>query len=93
VDGCDIGDDSVLADAAVGMDRASTCACVVGDADRAEVEQEDAAVRHAGLQGVPALVICNRVLFAGGRSGRYLCRWAGPRLCSPAAGIAPPGEM
>ena len=67
VDGRDIGDDSVLADAAAafGMDRASTHAYVIGNAGRAEVEQEDAAIRRAGLQGVPAFVIRNRVLFSG----------------------------
>ena len=67
VAGRDIGDDLVLADAAaaVGMDRTSTHAYLAGNAGRAEVEQEDAAVRHAGLQGVPAFVVRNRVLFTG----------------------------
>lgn len=63
----DIGDDSVLADAAaaVGMDRASACAYLAGDAGRAEVEQGDTAARRAGLQVVPAFVVRNRALFAG----------------------------
>ena len=67
VNGRDIGDDSVLADAAaaVGMDRATTHAYLIGNAGRAEVEHEDAAIRRAGLQGVLAFVIRNRVLFAG----------------------------
>ena len=67
VDGRDIGADSVLADAAatIGLDRAGTLAYLASDAGRAEVEQEDVAVRRAGLQGVPAFVIRNRVLFSG----------------------------
>ena len=67
VDGRDIGAESVLADAAaaVGMDRADTLAYLAGNAGQAEVEQEDAAVRRAGLQGVPAFVVRNRVLFSG----------------------------
>ena len=67
VNGRDIGDDSILADAAAaaGMDRASTQAYLAGDAGQAEVEQEDAAARRAGLQGVPAFVVRNRVLFTG----------------------------
>jgi predicted DsbA family dithiol-disulfide isomerase len=67
VDGRDIGDASVLADAAAaaGMDRASTLAALASDAGRAEVEQEDAAVRRAGLQGVPAFVVRNRLVFSG----------------------------
>lgn len=67
VDGRDIGDDSVLANAAatIGIDRAGTLAYLASNAGRAEVEQEDAAVRRAGLQGVPAFVVRNRVLFSG----------------------------
>ena len=67
VDGRDIGADMVLVDAAAaaGMDRTSTLAYLASDAGRAEVEQEDVAVRRAGLQGVPAFVIRNRVLFSG----------------------------
>ena len=67
VEGRDIGDDSVLADAAaaVGMDRAIAKAYLAGNAGRAEVEQENAAARRAGLQGVPAFVVRNRVLFSG----------------------------
>ena len=67
VTGRDIGDESVLADAAAaaGMNRASTQAYLISDAGQAEVEQEDAAARHAGLQGVPAFVLRNRILFTG----------------------------
>ncbi len=95
VDGRDIGDDSVLADAAaaVGMDRAVAHAYLVGDASRAEVEQEDAAVRRAGLQGGAGLRYPQPCPVCGRRSGRCPRRRAGPRLRRPTASIAPPGEM
>jgi len=67
VEGRDIGDRAVLlaaADAA-GMDRAVTEASLAGDDGRAEVLAEDAAVRRAGLQGVPTFALNDHVLFSG----------------------------
>ena len=67
VDGRDIGSPAVLADAAAaaGMDRAEVAAFLAGDAGRAEVLAEDAALRQAGVRGVPTFVLGNRVLFSG----------------------------
>jgi len=67
VEGRDIGDRAVLlaaADAA-GIDRAATEASLAGDEGRAEVLAEDAAVRRAGLQGVPTFALNDHVLFSG----------------------------
>ncbi len=67
VNGRDIGDGAVLADAAAaaGMDRTAVAAHLAGGDGRAEVEAEDAALRAAGLRGVPAFVLEDRVLFTG----------------------------
>jgi len=67
VDGRDIGDPAVLTDAGVacGMDRAGTAAYLASDAGRAEVLEEDASVRRAGLSGVPTFALNDHVLFAG----------------------------
>ena len=67
VEGRDIGDRAVLlaaADAA-GMDHADVAASLAGEDGRAEVLAEDAAVRCAGLQGVPTFALNNHVLFSG----------------------------
>ena len=67
VEGRDIGDRAVLlaaADAA-GMDRAATEASLAGDDGRTEVLAADAAVRRAGLQGVPTFALNDQVLFSG----------------------------
>ena len=67
VEGRDIGDRAVLlaaADAA-GLDRAAVQASLESDEGRAEVLAEDAAVRQAGLQGVPTFALNDHVLFSG----------------------------
>ena len=67
VAGRDIGDPTVLADAAAdcGMDRAAASAYLSGDTDAAAILAEDAALRAAGLQGVPTFVLDDHVLFSG----------------------------
>ena len=57
----------MLADAtaAAGTDRSSALIQLGGDAGRADVKQEDAAARRAGLKGVPAFAVRDRVLFSG----------------------------
>ncbi|GAC1477869.1 MAG: DsbA family oxidoreductase [Acetobacteraceae bacterium] len=67
VDGRDIGDRAVLAEAAAaaGLDPAEARAMLDSDAGRAEVAAEDAAVRRAGLSGVPTFALDNHVLFSG----------------------------
>jgi predicted DsbA family dithiol-disulfide isomerase len=66
-EGRDIGARAVLLAAAeaAGMDRMSTEASLAGDEGRAEVLAEDAAVRRAGLQGVPTFALNGHVLFSG----------------------------
>ena len=67
VDGRDIGDSAVLADAAAaaGLDRAEAAAYLSSGDGRAEVLAEDAALRRAGVQGVPTFVLGDHVLFSG----------------------------
>ena len=67
VAGRDIGDRDVLLAAAeaAGMDRIAAQASLAGDDGRAEVLAEDAAVRRAGLQGVPTFALDDHVLFSG----------------------------
>ncbi len=92
-DGRDIGNSAVLADAAAaaGMDRAAVATHLSGSDGRAEVEAEDAALRAAGLRGVPAFVLEDRLLFTGAvpagafadglaRACRVLDAWRRPNL-------------
>ena len=67
VEGRDIGDRAVLADAAeaAGLDRAAAQAYLASAAGQAEVAAEDAGVRRAGLNGVPAFALDNHLLFSG----------------------------
>lgn len=66
-EGRDIGDRDVLAELAgeAGLDPAAASAYLASDAGRAEVASEDAAVRRAGLSGVPTFVLDRHVLFSG----------------------------
>ena len=65
--GLDIGDAGVLAACAAqaGGDEAATRAMLASDAHRAEALAEDAAVRRAGISGVPSFVLEGHVLFSG----------------------------
>ncbi len=67
VEGKDIGDPVVLAEAAAlaGMDRAAVDRMLAGDEGVAEVLAEDAGARQAGLNGVPTFVMDSHVLFSG----------------------------
>ena len=67
VEGRDIGDRAVLlaAAASAGLDRTAVEASLGSDEGRAEILAEDAAVRRAGLQGVPTFVLNGQVLFSG----------------------------
>ena len=67
VDGRDVGDRTVLLEAAeaAGMDRRTAEASLASDEGRAEVLAEDAAVRRAGLNGVPTFALNDHVLFSG----------------------------
>lgn len=67
VAGRDVGDPAVLADAAAacGMDCLVVADYLLGDADAADVQADDRAVREAGIAGVPTFVLEDRVLFSG----------------------------
>ena len=67
VEGRDIGDHGVLAEAAalVGLNRDEAADYLAGEGDAADIRAEDAAVRAAGIQGVPTFVLEDRVLFSG----------------------------
>ncbi len=65
--GQDIGDRTVLLDAAesVGMDRPATAAFLDSDVGHDEIMQADAAVRRAGLQGVPSFALNDHIVLQG----------------------------
>ncbi len=67
VDGRDMGDRAVLLEAAevAGLDRLAVEASLASGFGRAEVLAEDAAVRRAGVQGVPTFALNDYVLFSG----------------------------
>lgn len=70
VAGADIGDAAVLADAAsgAGMDRDVVARLLAGDADRAEVAAEIAAIRGMGVTGVPTFLIAGTYAVPGAQS-------------------------
>lgn len=72
--GQDIGSRAVLAEIAAeaGMDRDETEAFLAGDALEAEVREEDAAARRAGLQGVPSFALDGHILFSGAVPGETM---------------------
>ena len=67
VNGHDLGDPAVLADAAAacGLDRPAVAEYLSGDTGSAEVRSEDQSLRSAGVQGVPTFVLDDHVLFSG----------------------------
>ena len=67
VEGRDIGDRTTLTDiaAGAGLDAATVAAFLDTDRLAAEIQAEDAAVRQAGLTGVPTFVLERHVLFSG----------------------------
>lgn len=67
VHGRDIGDRATLVDMAAeaGLDSEETASFLASDRLAAEIQAEDAAVRQAGLSGVPTFVLERHVLFSG----------------------------
>lgn len=65
--GEDIGDRDVLTAAAVagGLDETEARAYLAGDADRAEIQTEDANARQAGISGVPCFIFNGQYALAG----------------------------
>lgn len=66
-DGLDIGDRDVLGGlgGAIGLDDATLAVFAAGAAGREDVLAEDAALRQAGLNGVPSFVLDRHLLFSG----------------------------
>ncbi len=67
VNGRDLGDPAVLADAAAacGLDRPGVAHYLSGDTGAAEIMSEDQALRSAGIQGVPTFVLDDHLLVSG----------------------------
>ena len=67
VEGRDIGDRATLLDlaASVGLNADATASFLDSDRLAREVQDEDRAVRQAGLTGVPTFVLDRHVLFSG----------------------------
>jgi predicted DsbA family dithiol-disulfide isomerase len=65
--GRDVGDGATLVDVAgdAGLDPAKIAALLAGREGRAEVLAEEQKLRRAGVAGVPAFLIGNRVVIAG----------------------------
>ncbi|MFC7540639.1 DsbA family oxidoreductase [Siccirubricoccus deserti] len=65
--GRDIGSHAVLAEIAggAGLDAAEAASVLATDAGEAEVRQEDAGFRRAGLSGVPTFALEGHVVFSG----------------------------
>ncbi len=66
-DGQDIGDPAILADRAAehGLDQRMVAGFLAGEEGRREVEDEEAAIRRSGLDGVPLFVIAGRTRLSG----------------------------
>ena len=67
VQGQDISDPTVLADAAssIGMEREIVKRLLDGDADRKEMAEEDIAAREMGVSGVPTFIVGGRYVLQG----------------------------
>jgi predicted DsbA family dithiol-disulfide isomerase len=74
VDGLNISDDSVLADAAArgGLDRDAALAYLASDEDRERVEQADIEARSAGIGGVPFFIFDRKVGVSGAQEAETL---------------------
>lgn len=73
-EGANIGDRSVLADAAAecGMDRAVVETLLAGNADTAEVREEIETAARMGVRGVPCFLIEGRYAVMGAQSAEAL---------------------
>jgi predicted DsbA family dithiol-disulfide isomerase len=74
VEGEDVGDHKVLAQAAadVGMDAAAVTADLESDRDREAVQREISAVSAAGVTGVPCFILDTRAAVMGAQSAEVL---------------------
>ncbi|MDA4843770.1 DsbA family oxidoreductase [Hoeflea poritis] len=74
IDGKNVGDDTVLLDAAeqAGMDRTITEGLLAGQADCMEMEQEIEIARKMGVTGVPCFILENKYAVMGAQSANVL---------------------
>ncbi len=76
MEGADLTDKTVLADAAVdaGIERAVVEHLLSGDADVAETQAEIAQIQQMGVTGVPAFIIGNRFAVLGAREPEVIAQ-------------------
>jgi predicted DsbA family dithiol-disulfide isomerase len=74
MEGADIGETEVLADAAeaVGLDRTAALAALDADDWRETVLREDEQAREAGIQGVPTFIFNGRYALSGAQDPKVL---------------------
>lgn len=74
LEGADIGDLSVLAQAAedIGMDRSVVEALLATESDRPEVEAEVAVAQRMGVTGVPYFIINNKYAIVGAQEAKTI---------------------
>ena len=76
IEGANLTDKTVLADAAVeaGIDRAVVEHLLAGDTDKAETLAEIAKIQHMGVTGVPAFIVGNRYAVMGAREPEVIAQ-------------------
>ncbi len=75
-EGQDISDREILADVAesAGMEREVVERLLDGDADLAEIREEDAAAREMGVSGVPTFIVGGRYVLQGAQEAETWAR-------------------
>ncbi len=75
-EGQDISDREILADVAesAGMERQVVERLLDGDADLAEIREEDAAAREMGVSGVPTFIVGGRYVLQGAQEAETWAR-------------------
>ena len=76
LEGADLTDNKLLADAAVdaGIDRAVVEHLLAGDTDKAETQAEIAQIQRMGVTGVPAFIVGNRFAVMGAREPEVIAQ-------------------
>lgn len=89
IEGANIGDHDVLADAAreAGMDGAVVAALLATDRDKDEVQEEIAVAQRMGVTGVPCFILNNKYAVVGAQDPAHLAE-AIRQTAQEAAGAA-----
>jgi predicted DsbA family dithiol-disulfide isomerase len=76
IEGANLTDKTVLADAAVeaGIERAVVEHLLAGETDKAETQAEIAKIQHMGVTGVPAFIVGNRYAVMGAREPEVIAQ-------------------